>query len=158
MAGNNHGIKKAIRTFENVAQFIYLGMVVTNQNLFEEIKMRMNMGNACYHSVRNPLSSCLLSRNIKIRLHRTIILPVVLYEFETWYLTLGEEHRLRAFGNRVMRRMFGPKRVEVKGGWRRLYNELPHKLYSVPSIIITNKSRTMRLAGHVAQMGLRGII
>jgi hypothetical protein len=76
----------------------------------EEIARRLNSGNACYHSVQNLLSSRLLSKNIKIRIYKTIILPVVLYGCETWSLTLREEHRLRVFENRVLRRIFGPKR------------------------------------------------
>jgi hypothetical protein len=88
-----------------------LGTTIINQNLIqEEIKRRLNSGNACYHSVQNPLSSRLLSKNIKIRIHKTIILPVVLYGCETWSLTLREEHRLRVFENRVLS-MFGP-------GWK----------------------------------------
>jgi hypothetical protein len=83
------------------------------------------LGNARYHSVQNLLSSCLLSKNVKIRTYKTIILPVVLYGCETLSLTLREEHRLR-----VLRRIFGPKRDEVTGGWRKLHNEELHNLYS----------------------------
>jgi hypothetical protein len=68
------------------------------------------------------LSSCLLSRNIKVKIHKTIILPVVLYACETWSLTLREEHRLRVFENRVLRTVFGPKRDEVTGQWRKLHS------------------------------------
>jgi hypothetical protein len=83
-----------------VSQLKYFGTTVTNQNLIqEEIKRRFNSANACYHSVQNLLSSCLLSRNLKIRIYKTIILPVVLYGCETWSLTLKEEHRLRVFEN-----------------------------------------------------------
>jgi hypothetical protein len=81
----------------------------------EEIKNRLNSGNACYHSVQSLLSSRLLSRNIKVKIYKTMILPVVLYGCGTWSLTLREEHRLRVFGNRVLRRIFGPKRDEVTG-------------------------------------------
>jgi hypothetical protein len=103
------------RCFESVAQFRYLGMAITDPNLIqEEIKRRLNSGNACYHSVQNCLSSHLLSRNIKIRIYKTIILPVVLYGCETWSLTLREEHRLRVFENGVLR-IFGPKKDEVTG-------------------------------------------
>jgi hypothetical protein len=95
----------------------------TNENLIhEEIKRRLNSGNACYSSVQNLLSSRLLSKNVKIRIQKTIILPVVLYGCETWSLTLREEHRLRVFENRVLR-IFEPKRDEVTGGWRKLHNE-----------------------------------
>jgi hypothetical protein len=77
----------------------------------------------------------LLSKNIKIRIYRTIILPVVLYGCETWSLTLREEHRLRMFENWVLRRIFGPRRGEVTGDWRKLHNEELHNLYSAPDII-----------------------
>jgi hypothetical protein len=95
------------------------------------------------------LSSRLLSKNLKIRIYKKIILPVVLYGCETWSLILREEHRLRVFENRVLRRVFGPKRDEVTGEWRKLHNE-------EPSIIRIIKSRRMRRAGHVARMGRRG--
>jgi hypothetical protein len=95
-AGPNWDIKIANRSFENVSQLKYLGRTVTNENLIqEEIKRRLNSGNACYHSVQNLLSSCLLSKNVNIRIFKTIILPVVLYGCATWSLTLREERRLR---------------------------------------------------------------
>jgi len=94
--------------------FKCLGTMLTDQNsVQEEIKSRLKLGNACYHSVQNLLSSRLLSKNLKIKMYRTIILPVVLYGCETWSLTLREECRLR-----VLRRVFGPKRDEVTGEWR----------------------------------------
>jgi hypothetical protein len=119
----------------------------------EEIKSRLNLGNACYHSVQSLLSSRLLSRNIKVNIHKTTILPVVLYGCETWSLTLREENRLRVFENRVLRRISGPKRDEVTGEWRELHNEELHILYSSPNIIRQIKSRRTRWAGHVARMG-----
>jgi hypothetical protein len=82
-----------------------------------------------------------------------IILPVFLYRCETWSLTLREEHRLRVFENRVFRRIFGPKRDEVTGGWRKLHNEELYGLYTSPSIISVIKARRMRWAGHVARIG-----
>jgi hypothetical protein len=136
-AGQNWGIKIANKLFENASQFRYLGMTVTNQNLIqEEIRSRLNSGYDCYHSVQNLLSSHLLSKNVKIRIYKTIILPVVLYGCETLPLTLREEHRLRLFENRVLRRIFGPRREEVMGGWRKLCNEELRDLYSSPSIIM----------------------
>jgi hypothetical protein len=81
-----------------------------------------------------------------------MVMPVVLYGCETWSLTLREEHRLRVFENRVLRRIFGPKRDEVTGGWRKLHNEELHNLYSSPSIIRMIKSRKIRWARHVERM------
>jgi hypothetical protein len=78
---------------------------------------------------------------------------VVLYDCETWSLKLREEHRLRVFEKRLLRRIFGPKRDEVIGEWRKLHNEELRDLYSLPSIIRISKPRRMRWAGHVAQMG-----
>jgi hypothetical protein len=137
----------------------YLGTTVTNQNLIqEEIKRRLNSGNACCHSVQNILYSRLLSKNINIRIYKTIILPVVLYGCKTWSLTLREEHGLRVFENRVLRRIFGPKRDEVTGEWRKLHNKELHDLYSSPSIIRIIKSKRMRWAAQVARMGRRGTL
>ena len=90
---------------------------------------------------------------IKIKIYRTIILPIVLYGCETWSLTLREERRLWVFENRVLRRVFGPKREEVTGEWRKLHNEELSDLYSLPNIVRVVKSRRMRWAGHVARMG-----
>jgi hypothetical protein len=85
--------------------------------------------------------------------NRIIILPVLLYGCETWSLTLREEYRLRVFENRVLRRVFGPKRDEVTGEWRKLHTEELNDLYSLPNIVRVVKSRRMRWAGHVARMG-----
>jgi hypothetical protein len=121
-----------------------VGTTITNQNpIQEEIKRRLNSGNAYYYSVQNLLSSRLLSKNIKIRIHRTIILPVVLYGCETWSLTLREEHRLGVFKSRVLRRIFGPKRDEVTGDWRELYNEELHNLSSSSNIFRMIKLKKM---------------
>jgi hypothetical protein len=105
------------------------------------------------HSVQSLLSSSLLSGNVKVRICKTIILPVVLYGYETRSLKLREEHRLRVFENRMLRRIFGPKRDEVTGEWRKLHNGELHNLYSSPDIIRQIKSRRMRWTGHVARMG-----
>jgi hypothetical protein len=141
-------IKMANRSLENVAQFKYLGMTVTDQNLIQvEIKSKLNLDYAYYHSVQNLVSSHLLSKNVKIRIYKTIILPMVLYRCETWYLTLKEEHRLRVLGNRLLRRISGPKRDEVKGGWRKLHNEDLHNFYSSPSIITMIKPKGKRPLG-----------
>jgi hypothetical protein len=98
------------------------------------------------------LSSRLISKNLKIKIYKTVILPVVLYECETWSLTLREEHRLRVFENRMLRRIFGPKREE-DGSWRKVHNDELHDLYSSPNTVRVIKSRRMRWAGHVSRMG-----
>jgi hypothetical protein len=99
-----------------VAKFKYLGTTLTDTNCIrEDIKSRLNSGNTCYYSVQSFWSSRLLSWNVKIKIYKTIILPFVLYGCQTWSLTLKEEHRLRVFENRVLRRIFGPKRDEVTG-------------------------------------------
>jgi hypothetical protein len=114
--GQNRDIKRANRSFENVSQFKYLGTTVTYQNLIEEeIKRRLNSGNACYHSVQNLLSSSLLTINVNMRIWKNIILPVVLLGCETWSLTLREESRIKVFENGALRRIFGPKREEGMG-------------------------------------------
>ena len=124
------------KSFERMEQFRYLGTDVMNQNsIHEKIKSRLNSGNACCHSVQNLLSSNLLCRGIKIKMYRTIILPVVLYGCETWSLALREECRLRVLENRVLRTVFGLKRDEVTGEWRRLHNEELNDLYCSPNII-----------------------
>jgi len=116
---------------ERVEECKYLGTNLRNQNsIQEEIKSRLKSGNACYHSVQNLLSSSLLPKNLKIKVHIIIILPVVLCGCETWSLTLRKESRLRVFENRVLRRIFGPKRDEVRGEWGKLHNKGLNDLYS----------------------------
>ena len=99
-AGRSHSMKTDNSSIERVEEFTYLGKTLTNKNsIQEEIKSRLKVGNACYYSVQNLLSSSLLSRKLKLKICRTIILPVVLYGCETWSLTLREERRLRVFEN-----------------------------------------------------------
>ncbi|KAJ4436763.1 hypothetical protein ANN_16895 [Periplaneta americana] len=150
----NGNIKVGDLYFEEVEKFKYLGATVTNINdTREEIKRRINMGNACYYSVEKLLSSSLLSKNLKVRIYKTVILPVVLYGCETWTLTLREEQRLRVFDNKILRKIFGAKRDEGKGEWRKLHNAELQALYPSPDIIRNIKSRRLRWAGHVARMG-----
>jgi hypothetical protein len=163
-AGKNQDIQIENRPFENVSQFTYLGTTLTIQNLIQdEIKRRVNSSNACYHSAQSLVSdsSCLLSKNAKIKIRKAIIFPVVMYGCETWSLTLREEHRRSVFENRVLRGIIGQNRDEVTGEWRKLHNEKLRDLYSSPTIInpvIKNRMimfKRMRWAGHVARMEKR---
>jgi len=139
-----------------VEEFKYLGTLTNQNSIAEEIKSRLRSGNACYHSVLNLLYSRLLSKNLKIKIYRTIILHVVLFGCETWSLTLREERKLRVFENMVLRGIFGPRRGEVTGEWRRLHKEELNDLYSSPNIVRVIKSRRMRWVGHVARTGEEG--
>ena len=122
-----------------------MGANLTNQSsIQDEIKSRLKSRNVCYHSVQNLLSSSLLSNNIKIKIYRTIILPVVFYGCETWSFVLREELTLRVFENRVLRRLFGPKRDEITLEWRKLHNEELNALYFSPNIVRVINARRMR--------------
>jgi len=115
-----HSMKIDNSSLERVEEFKYLGKTLTNQSsIQEEIKSRLKSGNVCYYSVQNLLSSSLLSKNVTIKIYRTIMLPVVLCGCETWSLTLREERRLRVFENRALRRIFGLKRDEVTREWKK---------------------------------------
>ena len=152
----SHDINTDNSSFERVEHFKYLGTNLTNQNsVHEEIQSRLKSGNACYHAVQNVLFSSLLSKNLKIKIYRTIILPVVVYWCETRSFTLREELRLKVFESKVLRRVFGPNRDEVTVEWRKLHKEDLSDLYSLPNIVRVVKSRRIRWAGHVALMGER---
>ena len=120
---------------------------MTNQKYIrEEIKCRLKGANSCYYSIQTLLFSRLLSKNLKIKIYKTIKLLVVLYGCETWSVTLREERRLRVFENRILMRIFGPKRDE-NGEWRRLHNEELHTLYRSPNIVRVIKSTRLRWQG-----------
>jgi hypothetical protein len=131
-----------------VEEFKYLGTKLTDQNSIKgEIKSSLKLGNTCCHLVQKHLSSCLLSKNLKFKIYRTIILCVVLYGCETWSLILREEHRLR-----VLSRIFGAMMDGVTGEWRKLHNEELNGLYCSRNIVRGIKWRRMKWAWHVARM------
>jgi hypothetical protein len=111
----------------------------------------LNSRNACCHSVQNLVFPSHIKK-LKIKIYKTVILPVVLYGCETWSLTLREEHGLRVFENSVLRKIFGRKREDDEA-WRKLHKDELHDLYSSPNIVRVIKSRSIRRAGHVACMG-----
>ena len=122
-----------------------MGTIPTDQNsVREEIKSRLKSGNACYHSAQNLLSFNLLSTHLKIKIYRNLIFPVVFYGYETWSLILWEERTLRVFENMVLGRLFGPKRDEVTGDWKKLHNKELSDLYSLPNIV-----RVMKMGKNV---------
>jgi hypothetical protein len=141
----NHNVKIDFNSLERVEEFKYLETTLTNQNSVQkEIKGTLKSGNSCYHSyqsMQNILSSSVPPKNLKIETYSTIILSVVFYGCETWSLTLRKERRLRVFENRVLRRVFGPKRDEVTAEWRKLRTEEFSGLYSSENIIWMIKSR-----------------
>ena len=118
----------------NSDNILFDNLVSGEISIQEKMKSSWKSRNNCYHSVLNPLSSILLSKNIQLMIHRTIILLVVWYGCETWSLTLEEERRLRVFETVVLRRIHGLKRDEGTGDWTRLYNEKLNDLYSSPNI------------------------
>jgi hypothetical protein len=126
-----HNTKIDNISFEREEDFKYLGTTLTYQNSIEKaIKSGLKLRNACYHSVQNVLSSSLLSKSNKFKIYRIIILLVISYGCENWSLTLREEHRLRVIENSVLRRIFGPKRDELTGEWRKVHNKELNELYS----------------------------
>jgi hypothetical protein len=133
--------------FENFLPYTFDGKMYLGKNSTTEDIMLHDTFNV--FSQINPYE-----KNVKIKIYRNIILPVVLYGCETSLLTLREECRLRIFENKVLRRIFGPKRDEVTGEWRRFHNKGPYALYS-SNIIRVIKSRRLRLAGHVARIEAR---
>jgi hypothetical protein len=128
-SGQNQNIRIANESFEKLAKFKYFGTTLTNHNNIHDVpKSRLNSGNACYYSVQNILSSRLISKDLNIKTYKTNFASCAVW-CETWSLTLGEEHRLRGFENRVLRKIFGSKREE-DGSWRKLHNDELHSLYS----------------------------
>jgi hypothetical protein len=151
--GQNQKVRTANEYLEKVAKFKYLGTTLTNQNdIHDGNKSRLNSGNACYYSVQNLSSSHLISKNLKIKIYKTVILPIVQYGCETWSLTFGEERRLMIFEERVLNRIFGSK-TEEDGSWRKLHSDELNNQYSSPNIVRVIKSRRMSWARYVVRMG-----
>jgi len=125
-AGQDRNLMTSNKSFENVAKGKCLGTTVTDQNSNHEI--RLISGNACYHSLQSLLSSSFVSSNSEIKIYKTVLLSFVLYGCAPSSLSLTEEHRFRVSENRVLRRVFGPKRRKVAVGWKRLNNEELHNL------------------------------
>jgi len=134
--------------FEKVDEFKYLGTILTSDNNNKtEINRRLHAGNGCYYATNTLLKSRLLSRNTKVRIYKTIIKPVFTYGCETWVLTKGEENKFKVFENKVIRKIYGPKKDEETGGLRKLHNDELHALYGSPNINRELKARKIRWAG-----------
>jgi len=153
--GQSHNMKTDNRFLESVEEFKYLGRTLTNQNsIQEEMTSRLNSGNAYYRSVQNLLSSSLLSKNLKIKNKQNYNSDCFfLYGCETWSLTLKEERKMKAFENRMLRRIFGRRRDEVIGEWKKLHIEELYDLNSSSNSVPVIKSRRMKWTGHVALNG-----
>ncbi|KAJ4436809.1 hypothetical protein ANN_16941 [Periplaneta americana] len=155
-------LDERIRKREDIWEDFYITEVMINRTWTDtNQKLRHFVTSLAVHgyhhkicrnqSLHEPHDNCSAVKNLKVRIYKTVILPVVLYGCETWTLTLTEEQRLRVFENKVLREIFGAKRDEVTGEWRKLHNTELHALYS--SLDIRNiKSRRLRWAGNVARM------
>jgi len=145
---------KINNSFGRAEELKYLTTTITDQNCIkEDMKSRLRAGNGCCHSVQNVLYCSLLYKNLKIKIDRIIILPLSFNGCKTWSLTLKEKRRQRAFENRMLSRIFGSKRDEVAGEWRKLHNEELTEVYCSPNIVRMTNSRRMRWEGNAACMG-----
>ena len=149
----SHIVRTDNSSFETAEGFIYFGTNLTNQNSIQEETEHIKVRKCLPSCGVKSLSSSVLSRNVKIKIYRNIILPAVLYGRETWSLNLREELRLRVFENMVLRKIFGAKRDEITGEWRKLHNEELNDLYFSSSIVRVIKSGRNRWAGHVTRIG-----
>jgi len=136
-----------------VEDFKYLGTTLNQNSIQEDFKSRSKSGNACYHSVQNLLSFNLLSKNIKTKIYRTIILPVVVYGCDTWLLSNWGRNIGRGYLRIGAEEKFEPKREEVAVKWRKLHNEELTAVYFSSNVVQVIKSRRMRWVRHVARMG-----
>lgn len=134
--------------FERVSDFKYLGTVINDQNkLKAEINNRIKSANKCFFGLKKQLRSRLISRRTKVRLYKTLILPVLLYASETWTLNLDTQRALEAFERKVLRTIFGP--VQEQGCWRTRYNFELYRLYKEPQVTQIIRSNRLRWLGHV---------
>ena len=151
----DHKIMISNITFEMMEQFKYFGTTLTNQIPFmKKLSADWNQGMLVIILCRIFVFQFAIQKH-KIKTYRTVILPVVSYGYETWSLTLREKRRISVFENRLLRRIFEPKRQEVTGEWRRVSNEKLYFLYSSPNIVQVIEPRRMRWAGDVVRMGGR---
>jgi len=134
----NEGNKNIRIRDEVIETFKYYRAYVISKN---EATDRLISGNACFYSVQKLLTSRFISRKMKLKIYRTVILPVILSGCESWSTTLADEHKLRVFENKVFRKIYGPKRDEMTGKWRRLHNEELHGLYDSLDVVKILKSR-----------------
>ena len=151
----NSDIKIGNKSFRTVKQFKIFGNNPSESNFHSRINHEQIQVKECLlHTVQYLLSSSLLPKNVEINVYRTAVLPVVLYGCKTWSLTLREDRKLWVFENRVLRRIFGPRRDEVTGEWSRIHKEELCALYFSPNIFPVSKSRRLRLAKHLARIGV----
>jgi hypothetical protein len=131
-----------------------LGTALMDQHSIQAgIQTRLASGNACYRTVQNILSSSLLSKNIRIKIFRTVILPVVFYGYQTWSLTLREKRRMRVFEKNMLMRTFGPTRDELTGDWRKLHNVELNDLYSSSNFYSGDQIEKNEMSGACSTYG-----
>lgn len=155
MINTRNGVRwrnvKEFQGYERVAQFKYLGGIITENNeRLAEIKARLAAGNRCYYSFQNLLKTSLINKNLKLTIYKTIIKPIVIYGSETWSLTKKEETLLSTWERKILRKIFGA--VNVNGEWRIRNNSELQQLYDAPMIIADIKARRLRWLGHVQRM------
>ena len=137
--------------FEIVNSFVYLGSLLNVENdIEEEIRRRIAIGNRCYYGLKKQFQSKTLQRKLKCKLYKTLVRPILTYGSEAWCMTQNQEQLLRIFERRILRGIFGP--VKEQNVWRRRYNFEIEKLYGEPNIVSTIKINRLRWLGHVTRM------
>lgn len=134
--------------FERVNEFKYLGTIINDQNkLRAEINTRIKSANKCFFALKKQFRSKFISRKTKLRVYKTLILPVLLYGSETWTLNLDIQRSLETFERKILRTIFGP--VQEHGCWRTRYNFELYRLYKQPQVIQVIRSNRLRWIGHL---------